>query len=341
MASIGEFFTNITGTTAFLWYMQHTYCFIPMWALLLDALIGDPNSKYHPVVGIGKVISFYENLLYMRSDTPKKKVMYGGIAVCMTLLTVVIIASILIYIASLIATWAAYIIQVLLVYVSISPRSLAEAGYRIATLLKNNDIEQARVRVGWIVGRRTDELDESEITRATIETIAENTVDGIVSPLLFFAVFGPVGAIFYRAANTLDSMMGYKNDRYIFFGRIAAKFDDFTNYIPARISFILLVIAAYICGFDYKQAWKLGLRDAHKHPSPNGGYAEAPVAGALHIRLGGYNQYFDTVTFREYMGEAQETMRGIHIYRTIRLMYTASILAGILSIIIACGVVSL
>jgi cobalamin biosynthesis protein cobD len=210
---------------------------------------------------------------------------------------------------------------------------LAEAGLEIANLLRKQDISEARRKVGWIVGRKTSELDESEITRATIETVAENTVDGIISPLFWFVLLGPWGAIGYRAINTMDSMLGYKNDRYLYFGRFAARLDDVVNYIPARITCVLFVIASFLCGKDWKHAIRIATRDAHKHPSPNGGYAEAPVAGALHIRLGGQNVYHDKVTFRAYMGDPITSMVGKHIYQTIYLMYTVSILGVALTMV--------
>ena len=224
--------------------------------------------------------------------------------------------------------------QVIIVYITISPRSLASAGLELAQLLQKGDLTEARRKVGWIVGRDTTELDESEITRATIETVAENTVDGIISPLLFFAVFGPLGALFYRTANTMDSMLGYKNEKYLYFGRIAARFDDVLNWIPARITFLLYILTAFVLRHDWRNAWRIGIRDAHKHPSPNGGYAEAPVAGALHIRLGGYNKYGDTMTFRAYMGDPDTKMRGVHIQKTIGMMYVCSLLGVVISAVL-------
>ena len=290
------------------WFKHYNYICIPIFAFIIDTIIGDPNSKFHPVALIGRIISFYEAVFYKETDNDTKKLWYGGITVGFILLTIYIIASLLLWIGSLIDEWVEYAIQVLIVYITISPRSLGAAGFEINRLLKQGKIKDARHRVSWIVGRDTDDLDESEITRATVETIAENTVDGIVSPLFFFILGGPVGAILYRTANTMDSMLGYKNKKYMFFGRVAARLDDILNWIPARLTFILLVISAFILRFDGKSAFRIGFRDAAKHPSPNGGYAEAPVAGALHIRLGGYNQYFKKMTFREYMGDALETL---------------------------------
>lgn len=313
------------------WLSQYAYPLMPFWALVVDTLLGDPRSRFHPVVLIGNVISFFEDLLYNKNNTEKQQLRYGGYVVMLTIATVVGFCWILLQLAGRIHTGLFYVLGVLLIYISISPRSLAEAGREISDLLHRQDLPEARHKVGWIVGRDTKELDESEITRATIETVSENTVDGIVAPLFFFALFGPLGAIGYRAVNTMDSMLGYKNDRYLYFGRVAAILDDICNYIPARLTFLFLVLSAWILGFDGKAAWRMGLRDGHKHPSPNGGYAEAPVAGALGIRLGGYNTYGERRTFRAYMGDPLVTMEGKHITYTIRMMYSATVMMVIVS----------
>lgn len=302
------------------------YYSIPFFALVLDTLIGDPRSSYHPVVLIGNVISFFEKRLYNGNATNHKKFLHGMYTVLLVLGTVYLITSFILALLATIHPWLLWIGQVICVYITISPRSLQEAGREIATLLRRNKIERARFKLSWIVGRDTQDLDESEITRGAIETVAENTVDGIIAPIFFFLLAGPIGAILYRATNTMDSMLGYKNERYLYFGRFAARLDDVLNFIPARITFILFVIASWILRYDTKASFRLGLRDAHKHPSPNGGYAEAPVAGALDIRLGGYNKYGERVQFREYMGDPLETMNWTHIVKTIKLMYLCTIL---------------
>lgn len=322
-------------------FVKYSYYCIPLLAFLLDCLIGDPQTKYHPVVGIGKLISLYENLLYKASDSNARKFLYGMFTALLTIITVIIISALILAMASAINPWLEYVIEVILVYISISPRALAKAGNELARLLKQGRLEKARFKLSWIVGRDTADLDESEITRATIETIAENTVDGILSPLFFFILFGPLRAIAYRATNTLDSMIGYKNDKYMFFGRFAAKLDDLVNLIPALIGLFLFTLAAFILQDDWRSAWRIGWRDARKHPSPNGGYAEAPVAGALHIRLGGYNQYFNRMTFREYMGDPLTQMKGYHITKTIRLMYVCTLLMISLTIILTYGMIQL
>ncbi|WP_127148289.1 adenosylcobinamide-phosphate synthase CbiB [Veillonella sp. VA139] len=308
------------------WFLHHLVYFIPLGALVVDTMFGDPRSKYHPVVLIGNCISFYESILYKKNTSANHQILLGISTVLLVLMSVMIVVTGLLFIGGTIHPVAYSIVSLLCLYISISPRCLAEAGIEIANLLRKQDILEARRKVGWIVGRKTSDLDESEITRATIETVAENTVDGIISPLFWFVLLGPWGAIGYRAINTMDSMLGYKNDRYLYFGRFAARLDDVVNYIPARLTLVLFVIAAFLCGKDWKHALRIAARDSAKHPSPNGGYAEAPVAGALHIRLGGHNVYHDKVTFRAYMGDPIEPMVGRHIYQTIYLMYTVSIL---------------
>ena len=308
------------------WFLHHLVYFIPLGALVVDTMFGDPRSNYHPVVLIGNCISFYESILYKKNTSAKHQIILGISTVLLILMSVMIVVTGLLFIGGTIHPVGYSIVSLLCLYIAISPRCLAEAGIEIANLLRKQDISEARRKVGWIVGRKTSELDESEITRATIETVAENTVDGIISPLFWFVLLGPWGAIGYRAINTMDSMLGYKNDRYLYFGRFAARLDDVVNYIPARLTLVFFVIAAFLCGKDWKHALRIAARDAAKHPSPNGGYAEAPVAGALHIRLGGHNVYHDKVTFRAYMGDPIEPMVGRHIYQTIYLMYTVSIL---------------
>ena len=296
-------------------------------AFFIDAVMGDPRSKLHPVVLIGNLIAGIEGMLYGKEDSDKKKLVLGGILVVLVLLfTFAVVNGIMNLVKMLDNIYVVTLIEAFFLSFTISPKSLAAAGKELYGYLIADDLDNARYKVGWIVGRDTDELTPGEVSRATIETIAENTVDGIIAPLFYFAIGGVPLAFLYRAVNTMDSMVGYKNDRYIYFGRVAARADDVLGYIPARITGLLFVVSAFILGYDGKKAWKILRRDASKHPSPNGGWAEATVAGALHIRLGGFNSYFGKVHFREYMGDPIEEIGFDHIMRTIRLMYTDTIL---------------
>jgi len=178
-----------------------------------------------------------------------------------------------------------------------------------------------------IVGRDTGRMDAEEITRATVETVAENTVDGITAPLFYAFLGGAPLAMAYRAVNTLDSMVGYKNDCYLYFGRAAARFDDFVNYLPARLTGMLLVIAAFILRLNARRVWTVVRRDAPGHPSPNSGIPEAAVAGALGVRLGGWNSYQGSLSFRPYLGEAIVPLQADHIRQVVRVMYVTAALA--------------
>ena len=296
-------------------------------AFLIDTIIGDPRTKYHPVVLMGKLIALLEHCFYRADDSDNKKFVMGIMLVIITLLISYEVAAAIMMLSYQIPfSWGSAAVGGLLLSFTISPNSLAKAGKGIYVLLIMGELTEAREKVGWIVGRDTKDLDDAEIARATIETIAENTVDGIIAPLFFFVLGGVPLAVLYRAANTMDSMIGYKNEKYLYFGRGAAKLDDVLNYIPARITAMLFLFSALILGFDYRNAYRIMQRDAAKHPSPNGGYAEATMAGALHIRLGGMNSYFGRKSFRAYMGDAMVLIVPQHIMAAIRMMYTATVL---------------
>lgn len=296
-------------------------------AFLIDTIIGDPRTQYHPVVLMGKLIALLEHCFYRADDSDNKKFVMGIMLVIITLLISYEVAAAIMMLSYQIPfSWGSAAVGGLLLSFTISPNSLAKAGKGIYALLIMGELTEAREKVGWIVGRDTKDLDDAEIARATIETIAENTVDGIIAPLFFFVLGGVPLAVLYRAANTMDSMIGYKNEKYLYFGRGAAKLDDVLNYIPARITAMLFLFSALILGFDYRNAYRIMQRDAAKHPSPNGGYAEATMAGALHIRLGGMNSYFGRKSFRAYMGDAMVLIVPQHIMAAIRMMYTATVL---------------
>ena len=296
-------------------------------AFLIDTIIGDPRTKYHPVVLMGKLIALLEHCFYRADDSDNKKFVMGIMLVIITLLISYEVAAAIMMLSYQIPfSWGSAAVGGLLLSFTISPNSLAKAGKGIYALLIMGELTEAREKVGWIVGRDTNDLDDAEIARATIETIAENTVDGIIAPLFFFVLGGVPLAVLYRAANTMDSMIGYKNEKYLYFGRGASKFDYVLNYIPARITAMLFLFSALILGFDYRNAYRIMQRDAAKHPSPNGGYAEATMAGALHIRLGGMNSYFGRKSFRAYMGDAMVLIVPQHIMAATRMMYTATVL---------------
>ena len=294
-------------------------------SFLFDTIIGDPRTKYHPVVLLGNLISFIEKSLLSMQDKVQTKKIKGGILVIIVLGIVYLITTIIIRELQNLNYISYIVLSGMMLSFTISPRSLAEAGIEIKKYLDNDELSQARKKVSWIVGRDTENLDKSEVSRATIETVAENIVDGVISPLIYFLIGGIPLAFVYRAVNTMDSMVGYKNDKYFDFGFIAAKTDDIFNYIPARITGILIVIVAFMLRFDYRNSFKMILRDAGKHPSPNSGISEAGVAGALNIRLGGLNYYFGKSSFRAYMGDEINPIKPEHIIKTNLIMYSSTI----------------
>lgn len=300
---------------------------IAMAAFFLDTVLSDPQTRWHPVAVLGRLIAFLEKLLYPLRGSDAQKFAMGSLLTLLVLcISYAFADGLLLAARQLPVAWGADVVSVILLYFCISPRMLAKAGQDIYALLVKGDIAAAREHVGYIVGRDTAELDEADAARAAIETVAENTVDGVIAPLFFFALGGAPLAVLYRAANTMDSMLGYKNDRYLYFGRMAARVDDVLNFVPARMTGILFVMAAFLLGYDGRNALNILVRDAAGHPSPNGGHAEAPVAGALHIRLGGINYYFGERHFRAYMGDAHMEITAKHILGAIRLMYTVTVL---------------
>lgn len=303
-------------------------------AVFLDRLVGDPRTSLHPVVIIGNFIAWLERRLLQVEHPPVYKKLAGAVLVISVLATVYALVWLVMAALSSLPAWANYLGGALLLSFTISTRSLAEAGQEIAGFLNSGKMEQARYKVGWIVGRDTANLNTAEVARATVETVAENIVDGIISPL-FYAVIGGVPLAFlYRAVNTMDSMVGYKNEKYLDFGMVAARVDDVFNYIPARITGVLIILAAALLKQDARGAFQAIKRDAAKHPSPNSGFSEAGVAGALGIRLGGLNYYGGVASLRAYMGAAKCELEPTHIEQTIQIMYTVTAL--FVAAVVAC-----
>ena len=303
---------------------------VPILALCIDGILGDPRSQYHPVVLMGRVISLGEKILYRPTATNQEKIRDGILMVLFTLTIIALVGALILAIFSAFGFYGYVLGSALVLYTTIAPKALARDANEIVHVLAEGDLNKARQCLSWIVGRDTNHLNESEIARATIETISENIVDGIISPFFYFLLLGPIGALLYRASNTMDSMLGYKNERYLYFGRAAAKWDDILNYIPARLTAGLLLLSGWILHDDVSQGYAMMKRDAQKHPSPNGGYAEATVAGLLGIRLGGYNYYQGVAEFRAYMGDMHKSITRVHIQKTVQLMYMCAVLMAFL-----------
>lgn len=294
-------------------------------AFLLDQLFGDPRSWPHPVVLMGKAISLMENKFNKGSSRQQR-----GWGILLTLFIVggtYIAVFIIQRIAFSIHPLFKVAIQIYFIWTTIAAKSLLEAGEAVLVPLQNGEIEIARTRLSWFVSRDTANLSESEIVRGTVETIAENFVDGILSPLIFAALGGAPLAMAFKAVSTLDSMVGYRNERFKNFGWFSARTDDWANFIPARVSIPILLLAGFFQGLPVSQALTIWKRDAHKHPSPNGGNPESVVAGLLGIQLGGINIYHGQKHHRAEMGDALRPLLPSDITRTQSLIKLASWLA--------------
>ena len=294
-------------------------------ALLLDFVFKDPGGKYHPVAMIGQWIAALEKKLYSQEDTPKRLMVKGGVLVVLTIVPVVFLAGTYQYLTKKFSNLEVFL-QGVGLFFAVAPTGLAHVINTIKKQLKANNLEGARQTLGMIVSRDTRELPVAEVVRGGLESLAENTSDGVVAPLFWYVIGGLPGVWFYRTVNTLDSMVGYKNERYLYFGRIAAKLDDVLNYLPARLTGILMVVAAFFLRYDWKNALKTWKRDAKKHPSPNGGIPESVLAGSLGIRLGGENIYHGQKSFRAYLGEALNPLTPELIEKALRLFWFTVIL---------------
>lgn len=307
-------------------------------AYLLDRCIGDPRWIPHPVIGMGKGISALERVIRSRVSTD------SGLKRAGLLFPIVIAGGSfaitwgLVYVLGLIHPVIAAAAEVVLIATTIASKGLKDAGMEVYRHLKQQDWPAARRSLGMIVGRDTAHLDEPEVVRGTVETVAENIVDAIVSPLFYALIGGAPLAMAYRAVNTLDSMVGYKNDKYLHLGWASARLDDVANWIPARLTAILLIVGAWVMKLDAKGAARMVTRDARLHPSPNSGFPESAVAGALGIRLGGHNVYHGVASFRAYMGEATRPMEAEDIVQTSRLMFWSAGAFVVLCMFITLGV---
>jgi len=295
-------------------------------ALIIDFFIGDPPKIPHPVILIGKLITKLEAKLYPKAKSSGQKLVAGSFLVLLVLSFTYLITWLLVHTFSQLDSRIGLVMEIWLISTTIAVKGLKEAGEKIRQLLAQGKIREARIAVGYIVGRDTDQLSAKEIIRATIETIAENIVDAITSPLFYAFLGGAPLAMTYRAVNTLDSMLGYRNEKYLYFGRTAARVDDFFNFIPARLTGLFLVIISFLLpGFSGENSLKILTRDRRQHPSPNSGYCESAVAGALKVRLGGLNYYQKQPSRRPFIGDAMGELNLDKIQKTIKLMLTTAL----------------
>ncbi len=307
-------------------------------AFCLDALVGDPRWLYHPVRAIGTIA--------MGLESPLRKLF--RLEYLAGIVTVILITGL-----TGIATWlilsaagkahllAYYAVSVLIIYTTVAAHDLAAHSNEVYKKLSINDLSGGQKKVALIVGRDTDNLNEAEITRAAIESVAESTVDGVTAPIFYALVAGPVGAMIYKAINTLDSTFGYKNDRYMKFGWASARLDDTANYLPARLTSPVMCLAAAILQLRPINAFKVMLSDCRNHTSPNSGFTEATMAGALGVQLGGLNYYFGKPSEKPLIGKPIEQLNSGHIKKANQLMYLTSVLFLLLGLGLRFAIISL
>lgn len=306
----------------------------------MDQLIGDPMNFPHPIRLIGNLIHLLDSKLLGDTDNKKrnqKAEFIKGIALVIAVMTATaIITGILLWAFYMIHPYMGMIVEAVLTCYILAAKSLRDESMKVYEALNRGTLEDARYAVSMIVGRDTNCLDEEGVIKAAVETVAENTSDGIIAPLLYTFIGGPVLGFVYKAVNTMDSMVGYHNDRYEYFGKAAAKMDDVVNFLPARISAVFMIIAAFILGSDYsgKGALRIFIRDRYKHKSPNSAQTEAVCAGALSIRLAGDASYFGKIVKKPFIGDAYREVERSDIKRMCKLMYATEYICFIVVIII-------
>lgn len=295
---------------------------------VLDLIFGDPRQIYHPIRIIGNLIAVLEKgIRKVFPKTSRGELAGGTVLVVLVVLICTAVPAALLGLAAWIHPAVYWLLASFWCWQILATKSLKTESMKVYAPLKEGDLPAARRAVAMIVGRDTERLTEEGVAKAAVETVAENTSDGIVAPLIFLALGGPALGFFYKAVNTMDSMVGYKNERYLYFGRTAARLDDVLNFLPSRISAWLMILAAAFLGMDGKNAKRIYLRDRRNHASPNSAQTEAVMAGALRVQLGGDAWYFGELYKKPTIGDPFRAVEPEDIVRANRLMYLTSALA--------------
>lgn len=299
---------------------------------IIDCIFGDPYNFPHPVRLIGNLISELEKI--MRKLFPDN-LYIGGVLMSLSVIFLsTAVPFLILFLCYKINIVFGIIAESIMCWYLIAPKCLKTESMKVYKAVSENDIEKSRKAVSMIVGRDTQFLDFEEIIKATIETVAENTSDGVTAPVFYMSFGGAVLGFFYKSVNTMDSMVGYKNEKYKDFGRFSAKFDDVLNYIPSRLTAVLMVISAFILKYDGKSAYRIWKRDRLKHASPNSAQTESVCAGALNVRLAGDAFYFGKLCKKQYIGDNIRPVEKDDIIKANRLMYVTTILMIVLSVIL-------
>lgn len=290
---------------------------------VMDLVFGDPYWFPHPVRFIGKLISKTEKFIRKHAKSEKSLKYWGILMWLVPVVTTALVTTLIVKIASF-NKYVEIFVSAFIIYTTLSTKCLKDEATKIYNVLETGDIKKSRVQLSYIVGRDTTNLSQSEIIRATVETVAENTVDGTISPMFYGFLFGPVGAMTYKAINTLDSMVGYKNDKYLNLGCVSAKLDDVANFIPARLTAIFMPLGAFLCGMNGANSFKIAIRDRKNHKSPNCAFAEGAAAGAIGVQLGGTNIYFGKEVYKPTIGDKKRELENYDIVRMNKLMYATT-----------------
>ena len=302
--------------------------------MILDWVFGDPVWLYHPVRIIGKWISFLEKILRKfagdQEGNEKKLLIAGGILWILVILASAAVPMGILYLAEKFSPCAAFVLECFWCYQLLAARSLGKESKKVYKKLIQDDLPGARLAVSMIVGRDTENLTVEGVTKAAVETVAENTNDGVIAPLIYMLIGGPILGFVYKAVNTMDSMLGYKNEKYLYFGRVAAKMDDVAGFIPARISALLMILASCLLGMDGKDALWIWKRDRRKHASPNAAQTEAVCAGALQVQLAGDAWYFGKKHEKDTIGDPIREIEPRDILRSEKLMIGTEVLTFLL-----------
>ena len=295
---------------------------------LLDLIFGDPHWLPHPVRLMGRAISGLEKALRPRfPDTPQGRRSSGRVMVILVLLIFTAAPLVILLLCQRISPFLRLAVETVMCYQLLAARSLRDESMKVYDALCQDDLPLAREKVSMIVGRDTQKLSREQVAKAAVETVAENTSDGVVAPLFYMAIGGGVLGFFYKAANTMDSMVGYRNERYEGFGRAAAKLDDIVNFIPSRLSALLMIIAAVLPGYSAKDGWRIWRRDRFQHKSPNSAQTESVCAGALGVQLAGDASYFGVPVRKPTIGDPLRPVEAQDIRRANRLMLTTALLS--------------
>lgn len=297
-----------------------------IFAIMLDLVTKDPMWLPHPVRWIGRLIAFLEKVLYGKSKKTRVKIIRGLLLWLIVTALTVAVTALVSFGAYRLNTYVGIAVETVLTTYALAAGSLCKESMKVFHDLSSDDINAARLDLSMIVGRDTASLDESGVIRASVETVAENTSDGVMAPLLFAAFLGPAGAFLYKAVNTMDSMIGYRNERYEYFGKFAARADDLFNLIPSRISAVMMIVSSFLCGIFSKHysglgAAKIWWRDRYKHKSPNSAMTESVCAGALSVRLGGSSTYGGRIVDKPYIGDDIRPVENDDIKRANTLMF--------------------